>query len=231
MPGPVDHERQSERVRADPRVICSRRRKCTILIYVSWRDTIGSLFRLRKRGEGDLTHRRSSALHDGAPPISNSMIKLFRSRNRAVRNRAAKLLMNRWRDVPLTIILEILDDAHAEGLGAGVERILLKREDPELVEAMLSRVRSRAPFVREVASRVLGHKGGREITGVLLTALEDPSLMVRRAAGFALSEVRDPSSKLLEHYRASANDDINVRAAIECAFDQLNVDYAPLPEQ
>ena len=59
-------------------------------------------------------------------------MKLFRSRNRAIRVRAAKVLMNRWREVPLGIILEILDDLHNDGLGAGAERILLRRDDSEM---------------------------------------------------------------------------------------------------
>ena len=123
---------------------------------------------------------------------NNPAIKLFRSQNRAIRIRAAKVLMHRWRDVPLNIILEILDDLHNRGLGAGVERILLKREDPELVDAMVSRLRSPAPFVRETACKVLGRKGGRKITGVRLAALVDQSVMVRRAAGLALADISDP---------------------------------------
>jgi HEAT repeats len=154
-------------------------------------------------------------------------IKLFRSQNRAIRIRAAKVLIHRWRDVPLTIILEILDDLHNHGLGAAVERILLKRKDPELVDAMVSRLQSPAPFVREVACTVLGHKGGRNVTDVLLSALDDPALMVRRAAGLALADIRDPSSipRLLQCYRTSANDNINVRAAMECALDQMGAVY------
>ncbi|HUI80685.1 MAG TPA: HEAT repeat domain-containing protein [Bryobacteraceae bacterium] len=127
----------------------------------------------------------------------------------------------------MSIILEILDDLHNHGLGAGVQRILLSREDPELVDEMLSRLQSPAPFVREVACNVLGHKGGRKVTDALLAALVDQSMMVRRAAGFALANVSDPSSipQLLEGYRASANDDINVRGALECALDQMGADY------
>lgn len=154
----------------------------------------------------------------------NPAIKLFRSQNQAIRVRAAKVLMHRH-DVPLNIILEILDDLHNQGLGAGVRKALLKREDPELVDAMLSRLRSPAPFVRETACKVLGRKAGRKITGALLAALVDQSMMVRRAAGFALADIRDPSSvpQLLEHYMV--NEDINVRAALECALDTMGADY------
>ena len=154
-------------------------------------------------------------------------IELFRSPDRAIRVRAAKVLLDRGPDVPLDIVLEILDDLHNHGLGAGAERTLLRREDPELVNAMVSRLRSPAPFVREVACKVLGNKGGYQVTGLLLAALADQSMMVRRAAGFALANVSDPSSipQLIEHYGASANDDINVRAALECALDQLGADY------
>ena len=64
-------------------------------------------------------------------------------------------------------------------MGAGAERILVRREDPELVEAMVSRLRSAAPFVREVAGKVFD-KGDRKVTGVLLAALEDRSLILKR---------------------------------------------------
>ena len=109
-----------------------------------------------------------------------------------------------------------------------MERILLKREDPELVDAMVSRLQSPAPFVRETACRVLGQKGGQKVTAVLLAALGDQSVMVRRAAGLALANVSDPSSipQLLKRYRAAANDDINVRAALERALDEMGADYS-----
>jgi HEAT repeat protein len=157
--------------------------------------------------------------------------ELFRSRDQAIRVRAAKVLLDRECDVPLDIMLEILDELHNHGLGAGVERTLLRREDPELVNAMVSRLRSPAPFVREVACKVLGNKGGYEVTSLLLAALADQSMMVRRAAGFALANVGDPSSipQLLERYRASTNDDINVRAALECALDQMGAVYTKHP--
>jgi HEAT repeat protein len=140
--------------------------------------------------------------------------------------------MMRWREVPLSVILEILDDLHSEGLGAGVERILLRREDVEIMQAMVDRLRSPAPFVREVACKVLGHGGNRNVTGLLLGALEDKSLMVRRAAVLALADICDPSSipRLLERYKASASDDINVRAAIECALDRMGVEYIVHPD-
>lgn len=131
----------------------------------------------------------------------------------------------------MSILLEILDDLHNHGLGAGVERILLRREDPELVDAMIGRLQLPAPFVREVACKVLGHKRGRRVTDALVAALVDQSMMVRRAAGFALANVKDPSSipQLLERYRAAANDDINVRAALECALNQMGADFRRNP--
>jgi HEAT repeat protein len=130
---------------------------------------------------------------DGRLASTELALKLFRSRNRAIRVRAAKVLISRGRDLPLSVILEILDELHNLGLGANVQRTLLEREDPELVDAMVSRLQSPAPFVREVACNVLGYKGGGKVTGVLLAALADQSMMVRRAAGFALANVSDPS--------------------------------------
>jgi HEAT repeat protein len=51
--------------------------------------------------------------------------------------------------------------------------------------------------------------------------------MVRRAAGFALAEVKDPASipRLLQRYNSSAKDDINVRWAMECALDAMGAAY------
>jgi HEAT repeat protein len=158
-------------------------------------------------------------------------MRLFRSPNLAVRVRAAKVLMNHGSDLPLSIILEILDDLHGQRLGAGVERILLKRDDAELVRAMVDRLRSPAPFVRDVACKVLGHKGGCNVTDALVAALQDPSVMVRRAAALALAEVRDPTSvpRLLQRYKASAKDDINVRWAMERALDEMGAAYRKHP--
>jgi len=52
-------------------------------------------------------------------------------------------------------------------------------------------------------------------------------MMVRRSAGFALAERRDPAAAapLLQRYRESAHDDFNVRLALECALNALGVRF------
>lgn len=56
-------------------------------------------------------------------------------------------------------------------------------------------------------------------------------MMVRRAAGFGLAFLKDPNSiqALLQRYEAARNDNINVRWAIECALDELRVNYTRHP--
>jgi HEAT repeat protein len=152
-------------------------------------------------------------------------LRLCRSANLVVRVRAAALLLADAH-VPLNVLLEILDELHNNGLGAATERVLLRRPDVELVDEMIRRVRSGAPFVREVACSVLGRLGDRRATASLLSALDDPSPLVRRAAGYALAQLNDPASAtaLLNRYH-HAGDDINVRMAIECALRALGADY------
>ena len=60
----------------------------------------------------------------------DSRLKLFRSPNRTVRVRAAKLLLARPEGVSLDVVLEMLDDLYNQGLGAGVERVLLNSSRP-----------------------------------------------------------------------------------------------------
>ena len=164
--------------------------------------------------------------------LIDQALELFKSKHRKVRVRAAKLLVGNYQEVPLSVLLKILDDFHEDGLGAGVELALLKRADPEMTNAMVLRLRSPATFVREVACKILGKRGGPKVASALLVALEDKNPAVRHEAGFALADLADPCSapQLLKLYRASAKDDINVRCAMECALDKLGVKYAKHPE-
>src|SRR5947208_1536803 len=97
---------------------------------------------------------------------------------------------------------------------------------------MVSRLRHRHRSFARWRASCLATKASRRVTGVLLAALADRSMMVRRAAGFARANVSDPSviPQLLERYRPSANDEINVRAALECALDQMGADYTSIPD-
>jgi HEAT repeat protein len=54
------------------------------------------------------------------------------------------------------------------------------------------RLRSPDSFIREMACEVLGSLGDRAATKHLIEMLNDPYLMVRRAAAFALGSLKDP---------------------------------------
>jgi HEAT repeat protein len=157
-------------------------------------------------------------------------LRLFRSHNPTVRIRAAQGWLRHGESAPLAVLFEILDELHDQGLGAQTERVLRTRRDAELVPEMIRRVRSPAPFIREVACGVLGGSGDTAATPHLLAALDDQALVVRRAAGFGLANLRDPTSgpALLRHYQ-ERNEETNVRMALECALEALGVDFQRRP--
>lgn len=153
-------------------------------------------------------------------------LKLFHSPNSVIRRRAAQGLLQHGDSIPLPVLLEILDELHSEGLGAMTERVLKERRDPDLSDEMLRRLRSLAPFVREVACRVLGGLGDLRATPELLKMLDDPAVMVRRAAGFALATLKDPEAgPALRHHYERRREEINVRMALESAMDALGLRY------
>ena len=121
-------------------------------------------------------------------------LKLYRSDNKLVRIRAAKGLLNLGSQVPLWVILSILDSQSDVGVAGSTERALLVRHDKELVSEMISRLKSSNEFIREVACKVLGGLGDRTATSPLLGMLEDPYLMVRRTAAFSLASISDPTA-------------------------------------
>lgn len=151
-------------------------------------------------------------------------LTLYGSANIDIRIRAATALIARS-DVPLTILLDILDTLSHHGLGASTEKTLLKRTDVDLLSAMIARLDSPDHFVREVACNVLGRSGDSTATRHLLRMIDDPQMMVRRAAGFALSRLKDPSAipELTRQFAARRNDDTNVVWALRTALETLGV--------
>lgn len=157
-------------------------------------------------------------------------LRMFRSSNPTVRHRAAEGLLRRGNAAPLPVLLEILDELHDNGFGAATERVLRTRRDPELVVEMIDRLRSPAQFIREVACGVLGRLGDRSATPHLVATLDDPALMVRRAAGFGLAFLADPSCgpAVLRHYEGR-DEDANVRMALEAALEAVGVEFQRRP--
>ncbi len=62
----------------------------------------------------------------------------------------------------------------------------------------------------------------------LLHMINDPQMMVRRAAGFALSRLKDASAipELKRQFAARQNDDTNVVWALRTALESLGVNTA-----
>jgi hypothetical protein len=56
--------------------------------------------------------------------------------------------------------------------------------------------------------------------------IDDPRIMVRRAAGFALAFLKDPSAipELRRQRAARRNDDVNVVWGLECALQALGIE-------
>jgi HEAT repeat protein len=156
------------------------------------------------------------------PTVERYLSYLYGSR-RELQIRAARDILAFEVPIPLKDLLFILDEFHAEGLGAATEKALMKRTTPELVGGMKVRLESPSPFVREVACNLLGRSGDMSATPDLIAKLRDPNMMVRRSAAFGLAFLKDPSA--LDAVRtvaaASADDDINVQMALNCAIREL----------
>jgi len=151
-------------------------------------------------------------------------LKLYRSENPIIRIRAGEGLLRMGSEIPLPMLLSILDTLSNEGLGAATESVLKRRRDKELVREMISRLRSSHDFVREMACEVLGAQGDRMATSHLLDMLNDPRLMVRRAAAFALGSLGDPASESeLKKQYSLQKSDLNMELAIRSALSQLGV--------
>src|SRR4051812_33081487 len=89
-------------------------------------------------------------------PSIQSWLKFYASRNPEIKLRSAKALLDRP-NVPLDVLIDILQTLSWEGLGAKAEKAFLKRRDKEIVPQMITLLESNDTFVREVACNVLGH--------------------------------------------------------------------------
>lgn len=150
-------------------------------------------------------------------------LKLYASENSSVKIRAAEGLLKRSDEVSLSVLLNILDNASDNGLAAETERVLKRRSDEELGQEMIARLKSPNNFIREVACGVLGSLRERSATRHLLQLLNDPYLMVRRAAALALRELKDPASvPELKRQYALQKSDLNMELAIGSALRELD---------
>lgn len=159
-------------------------------------------------------------------PTLEEWLRKYGSENRLIRIRSAVVLLDQPDTVPLNVLIDILVSLSHEGLGAKVTRVLCQRKDEELVPEMIKLLGSEDPWLREAACEVLGNTGNTKGTEYLLRMFNDPHLMVRRAAGFALASLKDRSclERVREKRELHEKDDINVRMALDCALRELDDD-------
>jgi len=152
-------------------------------------------------------------------------LQLYMSEDPAIRIRAGQGLLNRGDEIPLPVLLNILDTLCEQGLGAATLKVLKRRRDEQLPQEMISRLSSANNFIREVACEVLGCLRDPVATSHLLEMLTDPYLLVRRAAAFALGSLKDPASvsELKKQYLLQQSD-LNMELAIGSALKQLGVE-------
>lgn len=181
------------------------------------------------RGEASEQKTQRSPISDATTAV-DKWIALYRSANHDVIDRAARQLIHR-RDAPLWVLLDILDNHSLCGLGSATQKALNKRRDPELVAEMRARLTSNGYFTREVACSVLGEIGDRSVTPLLLQMLDDPHWMVRRAAAYALVQLKDPASipELTRRLSSCDRDDSDVAWALEAALQSLDVEFGAWP--
>ena len=148
-------------------------------------------------------------------------LKLYASEDSSVKIHAAKGLLKRGDELPLPVLLDILDKG-VGGFGGETEKVLRRRRDKELGSEMMSRLESPNQFIREIACAVLGSLGERSATKHLLKMLNDPYLMVRRAAALALGELKDPASESeLRRQYSLQKRDLNMELALGSALREL----------
>ena len=165
---------------------------------------------------------RSKLAIDHKDKTDSKWLSLYQSNRLEIRLRAAKVLLN-YQDTSTPVLIDMLDTLSHYGLGASIEQALKRKPAEELIDPMLTRLGSSDDYIREVACHVLGQTGDFRSTQPLLRMLDDSHLMVRRAAGFALSCIKDQSAlpTLRRQFYARRNDDINVVWALEAALKSL----------
>lgn len=148
--------------------------------------------------------------------------RLLRSNSLQIRRRAAAALIEHD-DLPLEILLEILDLFPSDGFERKIERSLLKRDGTDLFESMVKRLTSTEIFIREVACKVLGRSCNLNAAMHLVPLLEDPNSRVRCAAGTGLILLANPNTieALRRHLQANIGDYGGVRWWITSEMEKL----------
>ncbi len=181
------------------------------------RDSVRAIWKSPYINQRSRTGEAASALQ--------KWLNFYESLNHDVKMRAARALLARH-DIPLCVLLDILDSLSRKGLGAATKKVLLERRDVGLLDEMIARLDSRDDFLREVACDVLGRSGNPAATQHVLRMMDDSHIMVRRAAGFALAHLKDPSAipELKRQFSRRRNDDVNVVWALRSALHALGVE-------
>jgi len=113
-------------------------------------------------------------------------LRLYRSNNPIVCKRAVEGLTPHLEQVPLEILLELLDDPRFDVRG-DVGRALYGRRDECLAGEMRRRLSAENPTVRSIACGVLGKLRCTDALREILPLLSDECGLVRRSAAFTVS--------------------------------------------
>lgn len=120
-------------------------------------------------------------------------LRLYKSSNPIVRQRAINGLLPHLDQVPLPVLLELLDDPVVPEARGSVGSSLYGRRDETLAEEMRSRLDADDTEVRRISCRILGALGCTETIPELVRLLSDVDSNVRHAAAFALVELTGPN--------------------------------------
>lgn len=152
--------------------------------------------------------------------------RLFRSESPQIRKRAATALIG-CDDIPLEIVLEILDQFPNDRLGSEAERVLLERNGVELFAPMVQRLTSTEVFIREVACKLLGRSKDLNAAPHLVSLLNDSDVSVRCAAGTGLTLLANPSTieTLRRHLQTRISDYGGTSWWIEAEIEKLERRY------
>jgi HEAT repeat protein len=161
------------------------------------------------------------------PNIEN-WLKLYSSKNLEIKRRAGKELVKR-EDTPVKILLDIFKNLYTEGLGFPVIKRLSQIKTNFVFKQVIKFTNLENPWKRVGACEILGELGNLKATKELKRlVINDEHKMVRRAALFALGNLKPPSLKneIYKITKEALKDDINVKMAAEFLIAAFNINVS-----
>ncbi len=156
-------------------------------------------------------------------PSYEQWFRLFKSNNSKIKQRAAdNLLRYHVQELPFNYLLDILDNHYWPN---DVLDTILERQDPELFDAMVSRLNSKH---KETAVRMLRQNIDANTALLVYPLLDDPDFHVRLEAANTLMCLKDLDAiqELKKQYLLRLDNDVNIRMRLEWARSNLHVDIA-----